>query len=420
MSDERTPATGGYDAVVGMANTREDGPVGYALVKITWDVSGSQMRVAPAEPLEGDLSDEELDPRLPAATDFWPFKEATDFVVRGSAWAPPEQRGAVDRMVVGARIGTREKQVAVHGDRLVRWDARGGVHFGAPEPFEEIPVTWENAYGGIDWRVPVENADDPAVAAMLLTDHPGMYPRNPFGKGYLVEEPEVEDLFLPNVEDPADLLTPDRLRTGDPRLWWRQPRPCGFDWTHPATFPRYCWLGAEVDAWFPGPQDATMPEVRLGTLPERYRDLLARRRLSEGPHPWFKQGGSAGFVIPRPEGGEPVVVWGMHPERSMVSFYVPREVPRIALAVEGDVLSPPPRLHHLVCRPADERVTMTWAVSAPLPRVWLPGIHGRIPIAVSVHGEDWIEYETPPTLPVDRVGAAQDENVDSAGVADVE
>lgn len=394
MSSDRTPVSRGYDAIVDLGQTREEGAFVYGLAKLTYSIDTDRLRRAEAEPLLHDLRDPELDPRLPADTDFWAVKEATDVVVRGSAYAPGGR--PTPRMRVALRVGDREKQVEVFGDRAVEWSGDGRLRFGAPAPFDEMPLTWENAYGGIDWRVPVADADDPAVAASLLTDHPGMYPRNPFGKGYLVEPGAVDDMFLPNLEDPGDLLTPGRLIVGDPALWWRQPLPWCFDWTHPATFPRYCFLGQEVDAWHPAPQDERLPEIKRRDLPQRYRDLLARRPLSDGPHPRFKQGGSTGLVRGTIEDGTPVTLTGMHPERRQMAFRLPERRPLVALAIEGQVHTPEVHLHHVVCRPAEERVSLVYRVSMPAPRVWVPGIHKHIPIAISVDGDDWIEYEPPP------------------------
>lgn len=404
MSSERTPAARGYDAVVDLGQTREEGVFVYGLAKFTYALRGDRLERVEAEPLLHDLRDPDLDPRLPADTDFWAVKEASDVVVEGAAFAPGGR--PISRMRVSVRVGDREKHVEVFGDRTVEWTGDGRLRFGAPVPFDEMPLSLERAYGGLDWRVPVPDADDPGVAASLLTDHPGMYPRNPFGRGYLVEPDPVDDLLLPNLEDPRDLLAPGRLIVGDPRDWWQQPLPWSLGWTHPATFPRYCWMGHEVDAWFPGPQDERLPEVRLGLLPHRYRDLLARRPLSAGPHPRFKQGGSAGLVVGALKGGEPVVLEGMHPDRPRLAFRVPERRPLLALAIEGEVHTPPPVLHHVVCRPGEERVTLVYRVSTPAPRVWLPGIHKYIPIAISVDGDDWIEYAAPrPAL--EALAAAQ-------------
>src|ERR1035437_3273348 len=103
-------------------------------------------------------------------------------------------------------------------------------------------------------------------------DHPGLYPRNPVGKGYLVLPDPIEGVELPNLEDPADLLTPERLVTRQPELWFRQPLPWCFEWTVGLTFPRCLYLG--LDAWFPAPDGAPLGEVQRGYIPPNLRRLL--------------------------------------------------------------------------------------------------------------------------------------------------
>ncbi len=103
-------------------------------------------------------------------------------------------------------------------------------------------------------------------AAAAEADHPGVYPRNPWGKGYVVRPGPWDDVWVPNLEEPSDLLSADRLVVGDPTLWYRQPLPWYLGPVPVLTFPRYTHLVADTDAWFPGPQDESMPEVRRGYL----------------------------------------------------------------------------------------------------------------------------------------------------------
>ena len=168
------------------------------------------------------------------------------------------------------------KRIAVFGDRQVSWESSGRVRFGLPAPFETMPVTWERAFGGCDFRVPLPEPLTDGLKIQLHHDHPGLYPRNPFGRGYAVLPDPVDDFFLPNLEDPDDLLADGRLITGDPRLWYTRPLPWTFDWMHPVAFPRYLYMGLDADAWFPGPQDRTLPEVARGYLRESYRDDFKR------------------------------------------------------------------------------------------------------------------------------------------------
>ena len=51
---------------------------------------------------------------------------------------------------------------------------------------------------------------------------------------------------------------------------------------------------------------------------------------------------------------------------------------------------------------------MTYAAQRPLTRPFIPGIHGKIPVWLSVNGDEPLEYDTP--TPVrERVAAAQQE-----------
>jgi hypothetical protein len=261
----------------------------------------------------------------------------------------------------------------------------------------EVPLTWAEAYGGVDWRV-----EDPAVytwdaveaAATLAVDHPGMYPRNPFGTGYLVETEPVEGLRLPQVEDPDDLLTPERVLTRDPRAWFGQPLPWGFEWVHPIMFPRLVFSVLGPDAWYPGPEDARMPEVRRGYLMPGYRTAMAGRAVEEGPGPMFVQEASHGMTFRDLAADTPIRITGMHPEEESVQFQLPPP-PAVVMQVESRLERVAPRLHSVVCAPAEKTFSLVYGATMDLGRPLIPGIHKHIPLAVSVNGEEPIRYEAP-------------------------
>lgn len=127
-------------------------------------------------------------------------------------------------------------------------------------------------------------------------DHPGLYPRNPFGKGYVVH-PEMPDneVELPNLEDPSDRLTPEHFFVRDPKLWFQQPLPWCLDWSSALMCRRYVWLGA--DAWFLAPEDALLPEVRRGLLPPRFREAADELEDALGAPLPFLQEASLGMVV---------------------------------------------------------------------------------------------------------------------------
>ena len=404
MSEPRRPTRPTYDAAMGFATLPMVGdyPVVYALIKFTLEIRGGVCVPAPAEPLFHNIHDETLKPRFKEGTDYWPWKQSTDFVVRGSAFAPD---GSPTRsMAVSARIGNHRKQIRVSGRRVVEWAGGEVAWVPPPEPFLEMPLTYANAYGGIDFRVgPWEPGRHHGWGAEV--DHPGLNPRNPFGKGYVVLPGDVPGTEMPNLEDPSQLLTAENLVTRDPKSWYRQPLPWCFDWVHVMTFPRYIFFHAGVDAWFPGPEDERMPEVQRGYCPANYRTLMAER-TTEYVHPRFHQEGSYGFVLDGIGGGESVSLKGMHPAEPTLRFELPAPLRTLEFDLEGKLQTVKPRIHQIVCRPAEKIVTMTYAAEVKSPRLFIAGIHKTIPIAIRVNGDTQIPYDTPPTVR-DTIAEAQ-------------
>ncbi len=96
--------------------------------------------------------------------------------------------------------------------------------------------------------------------------------------------------------------------------------------------------------------------------------------------------------------GAPIRLVGMHPEEEVVEFALPAP-PRMEIEVEGTRELVEPRLTNLVIMPHEKTFTLTWAgVRRSLPRKFVPGIHGYIPLKMYVDGGLPIEYETPPTV----------------------
>ncbi|WP_437546667.1 DUF2169 domain-containing protein [Sorangium sp. So ce367] len=391
MSRQRTPVRESYDALLELGPWEGMRPTAYVLVKKTFTIAGRKCVLAPPLPLLNDPRDETLVPRLPAGVDFWPSKAATDFVIRGAAYAPGGQ--PTQQMLVEASVGAASRRIAVFGRREIRWTAGGRPIIDDPEPFTVMPITWELAYGGTDPRVELRGEVPlPRLAmASLGIDHPGTYPRNPLGKGYLVDRAPLHGAELPNLEDPLDRLTPERLLTGDPALWYRQPLPACFDFVPPRSFPRHLGFGPTVEPWFAAPDDERLPEVRLGMLAPGYRGAR-----TPGVSPRFYQEAPPGFVLDAVRGEEVVRVEGMHAERRGIEFMVPG-LPSIEFMLEGHRVPAVPRTHTIVVEPAVERVSLVYGATVDLPRTFIPGIHKYIPVAVTIDGDRPIEYQPPPT-----------------------
>ncbi len=119
--------------------------------------------------------------------DFAPRKPRCDVLLNGSAYAP---RGKpTDRVTVSLRVGSMTKSFDVVGNRV--WKA--GVLYmtaSSPEPFTVLPISYNNAFGGIDKAM-----DDPKKWRYFLANHAGVgYHDHTSGK-YMDGKP------LPNTEE---------------------------------------------------------------------------------------------------------------------------------------------------------------------------------------------------------------------------
>src|SRR6266436_2489784 len=81
-------------------------------------------------------------------SDFIPFKLATDVVCNARAYAP---RGKpTTSCMVALQVGDKRKEILVIGDRVARFVKDSPPEFTEPEPFVNMDLRYELAYGGID------------------------------------------------------------------------------------------------------------------------------------------------------------------------------------------------------------------------------------------------------------------------------
>src|SRR5262249_31964755 len=118
------------------------------------------------------------------------FKSSTDVCLLGHAWPP--LRPATE-VTVRLHAGLLRQTARVIGDRY--WiKSLGVISMTPPEPFEQLPLTYERAFGGWDRSHP-----DPNRHMFEL--------RNPLGTGFRSKHGTFEEgLRLPNLEDPRDLI----------------------------------------------------------------------------------------------------------------------------------------------------------------------------------------------------------------------
>ena len=214
------PASSGGMTVVLPGQTPEGAYILSVLLKRTYDIvpNGTCSRAETDKPLfTGDVPwGDPLNSTVRFESDFVPFKPATDVVLNGTAYAPDGR--PTKSCLVSLQVENVHKQVLVIGDRVARFVKGGVPGFTDPIPFVTMELRYERAYGGID------------VYSDKTTSYP--YPRNLLGRGFVVANSEraIDKLALPNLEDPATSLAPERLCVEDYRRWEQQPFPAGLGW----------------------------------------------------------------------------------------------------------------------------------------------------------------------------------------------
>lgn len=334
-------------------------PVFCVLVKRTFDFApGREVARAESRPIQ--MSDAYYDDGDPLTTtvqyesDLAPYKLATDVVVLGRAVAPGGR--PVHALDVSVSIGAVTKALRVTGDRQCVFREGATPEITEPVPFTSMPIRYERAYGGRD-----------LVSLHGLEFH---YPRNYHGTGVAVRNiPEVvHGLRLPNVEDPADLLTPDRIVLGEPERWNLQPLPQGFGWYHKTWYPRSSFVGAMpqfVDS------NTRMREEALGLVPERQIALARQFKLPSFDARFFR-GASIGLSVPYLAGGEPLTLRHLTDDE-VLTFSLPRSAPTIGLNIGFGMRTLDPVLHTVCVRVDDGQVDLVWRGAHPYPGVdWLP------------------------------------------------
>ncbi|MFW5882147.1 MAG: DUF2169 family type VI secretion system accessory protein [Planctomycetota bacterium] len=315
--------------------------------------------------------DEDQPLRLARDLDAYGGKPATDLVIQGHAYNPAHR----PEFGCGVQIGDRGKAIRVFGDRNVEL-VGGALRFSDPEPREQIPLSYAYAYGGHDALAAATagEAIDPLRPHMREQDAEAAaiwsvfaYPRNPIGRGWLIEPTAeaVEQLRLPNLEDPADLLTPETLAVGHPGRWVERPLPQACEWIDHGWFPRCAFWGIVP----PYVSEATRAlECTRFTMPD---DLLDEQHPPEGD-PRASCGTALDLQFPYLRGDETVTLHALSPHTQRLDLRLPGERPRLELAPRaGKILRLKPLLQTVLIEPDTGRLTLVWRGSTPCRRRYL-------------------------------------------------
>ncbi|MEN6509213.1 MAG: DUF2169 domain-containing protein [Smithella sp.] len=316
---------------------RDGAEVMLLVLKGTWRIgSGGKLSIADeqmpviSEPVYRGKPDKSS---LICDTDAVLEKPGTDCVLIGHARALKPHLAYVD---VTFGVGPVKKQARVFGDRRWQKGILGGASIIKIRPIEEIPLFWENAFGGID-----ASYEDPSKHEVCQ--------ENPVGKGFMAAKSniDIDGQLLPNIENPANLIKNPKQR----------PKPVGFGMIAPYWQPRISYAGTYDEQW---------RKYISPLLPE---DFDTRFNLSAAP------GLSTKTHL---QGNEPVLVEGASKNVRLL-FDLPGVIPRVIVrrwGYEGDL---PVLLDTVIVEPDDELVTLTWR------GVW--NVHGRVHQLISVRVE---------------------------------
>lgn len=256
-------------------------------------------------------------------TDTAPVKPGTDVVLIGSAVSSKP----VQQMNVSLSAGPLAKTVRVIGDRT--WHRKlGRWHMSDPEPFTEMPLMYERAFGGSD------------TSSKKAADH-DWESRNPVGTGFNVagEKDLLEGMLLPNLEDPKQLIKSRKDR----------PTPAGFGFLGPNWMPRVEYGGTYDDAWL---------DQRAPLLPLDFDDR-------------FFHSAPPDLVNPTPfEGGEKVVVAGVSAQ-GRLEFEIPKISFVAKVTIKNQTTEYRTALDTVMIEPEEGRVVLNHRLLFACPRQFL-------------------------------------------------
>lgn len=300
-------------------------------------------------------------------------RRKADVVIDGHVY-PPAGRTPFD---FGVQVGKLLRLARAFGPRRVAPDpAKGRLRFSTPEPIEKIPLGWESAYGGVDLAARADIGDpfeEPLRAAGVQPDPRfGLfaYPRNPVGRGYLIEPSPAafEACHLPLIEDPDSYVTPDNLVRQDFVRWPEGPAVAGYGWLSYGYFPRSALMGAPplvYDGARIAP--ARFMEIKRGDLHDAA--VLPDRPLAERLGIGVAQAAAVGMRADRVLPGDVVALHGLHPRELRWSFKIPAESPQMHVRFVGEKPTPlpAPLIRTVFIEPDLDRLTLVWTAELPLP-----------------------------------------------------
>lgn len=317
-----------------------------------------------------------------ADTDLVHFKPLTDVVVLGQVHVQQPQA----EIGIAVQIGGVSKLVKVLGARRAAFNAGGRVVFSRPEPFTSVPLSFALAYGGRDSHAEAKYGIPAAEFAQFLPPgfdvtrlSPYRYPRNPCGRGYLIEATKdaIEAVDLPQLEDPEDRLTPERIAAGHPLRWTDMPVSQSLGWLGHSWFPRSSFFGVLPEH---EPPTRQLFEIRKGWIPA---DSLVSGPVQARFSMRAANGASLGLQVPYLRGDEDCALYNLSPSEEVMKFKLPGECPGLWTdGRKGKLNETKPVIHSLIIEPDHRRLSIVWRGNAPALRPYMPDELASMPLKV--------------------------------------
>jgi hypothetical protein len=312
-------------------------------------------------------------------TDLLPPKVATDVVVMGHAHAPS---GAKETFVSVA-AGKMARRLSVIGPRRVEVGPDGTVRFTPTESFTRVPLSPRLAYGGYDvWAQERLDPVPRGLAASFSKPLTGLYAyqRNHLGVGWFIDVDRfrADGAALPQIEDPADPVLPDKLFVPTVKQWIDAPMSASLGWINHRNYPRmYRMVGTLV------PHAPPERPIREATFADG-KDLLEPWSANgAGVHPRAFSGAAPGLAVEPLRGNELVILENLHETVSRIEFSLPGEWPVMTMkppdvkAMELQTV-----LQTVRIEPDERRVSLTFCAILPLMAPALRSFIERVELAV--------------------------------------
>jgi len=195
-------------------------------------------------------------------------KPKGEVLVIGKCFAPEGK--PVPAYEVRLQIGPIDKTFYVFGDRF--WERKAGVlkTISDPHPFTEMTISYENAFGGPDYK------------------------KNPLGKGHAPVKSDTGETVhpLPNIEDPRDLIDSPK----------KKPDPAGF---------------APIDLTWPQRMD------KVGTYDQKWLEELFPGLAADMDPTYFNTAPEDQWMDAFFKGDESFEIKGMHPGKIVLQAKLP-------------------------------------------------------------------------------------------------